>query len=439
MDVSLKGAQDLAKEAYVFFFPMVEHYKLIYSSAAAPSYFNQWTHITKLSDHTDRTGVLLNNDTLYSMLWLDLRTEPMVISLPPIARDRFYSMQICDLFHNNVTFLGSKIDGNNGGHFLITGPTWQGTVPSTIKRCVVGESEFLGVCGRTELKGADDLEQVRLIQEKYTLTSLAEFNGGTALPQKALPNFPPFQDDQMERGGFFSYVNFCMGFTKIHPSEDQLYARYTRIGIFPGAPFPLLGMDTTIYEAIEQGIWAGSRALNDEIARPKGKRKDGWEYSLVYGPREFWDSRYLARAAIARQALYGNDAEQAVYISAKDDAQWDKLDGRKHARYELKLAAEQIPKVNAFWSITMYDEFGYLIENSLGRYSIGDRTEGLQFDSDGSLTIYIQYDNPSVEKVSNWLPCPDAYFMLFMRVYWPKDEILYGDYFPPGIQKKVPV
>ena len=435
MDVSLKGAQDLAKEAYVFFFPMVEHYKLIYSAAVLASNFNQWTHNTDLADHTNRSGVLLNNDTIYSMLWLDLRTEPMVISLPPIGQDRFYSIQICDLFHNNVTFLGSKLDGNDGGHFLITGPTWQGTVPSTIRRCVVGESEFLGVCARTELKGADDLQKVRIIQERYTLTPLAEFNGGTALPQKALPDFPPFQDDQMERGGFFSYVNFCMRFTKIHPSEDQLYARYTRIGIFPGAPFPLLGMDTNIYEAIEQGIWAGSRALNTEIERPKGKRQDGWEYSLVYGPREFWDSRYLARAAIARQALYGNDAEQAVYISAKDDAQWQKLDGRLSSRYELTFTAEQIPKVNAFWSVTMYDEDGYLTENSLGRYSIGDRTDGLKYGTDGSLTIYIQHDNPGGEQMFNWLPCPDAIFMLFMRIYWPKDEILYGDYFPSGIQK----
>jgi len=222
----------------------------------------------------------------------------------------------------------------------------------------------------------------------------------------------------------------------IDPSEQELIAHFGRIGIGPNYPFDASALDPARRDAINAGVSSALEEIRNK-ASSFGEQKNGWNVQgRIFGTREQLAGQYLTSAAAAYHGLYGNVLEEAYYTSAYSDVDGNPLDGSTH-RYVLKFTAEQIPAVDAFWSVTMYDADGFLVENPIRRYSIGDQTEGLQYGADGSLEIYLQHESPGQDKKSNWLPAPNAPFNVDMRMYLPKPYEI-GDplYAPPGIQRQ---
>lgn len=429
----------LAEQAYVFAYPMLENYKTMTINAIdtqSQSYrapFNQLYHFTELGGPQKTDVVRTNNDTLNSIAWLDLRAEPMVISVPEMP-DRYYTFQLVDMYTFNFAYIGTRATGTGAGNYMVASPAWQGDIPAGINGVFQSEGNFVYSLTRTEVDGEEDLQNAQAIQQQYKVQPLSAFLGQPAPPAAPALHFPPFDQAEAQSAGFIEYFNFLLGQVTIDPSEKDLIDSFGRLGVGPNRPFDAEALDPAMRAAIDAGVAIALKTIELEGAR-LGEHQNGWVLpGQIFGTREEMDGRYLTRAAAAYWGLYGNSLEEAYYPTTKIDPAGNPLDASKN-RYVLVFSQEQIPQVNAFWSLTMYDADQMMVANPMNRYSIGDRTEGLQYGADGSLEIYLQSDSPGKDKESNWLPAPDGLFSLTLRMYLPQDSALNPLYAPPGIQK----
>jgi hypothetical protein len=142
---------------------------------------------------------------------------------------------------------------------------------------------------------------------------------------------------------------------------------------------------------------------------------------------------YLTRTAVARSNILVNAPIQAKYFYQDLDANAGRLNGAN--RYTMAFAKDGTPPVNGFWSLTLYNEHHFFAPNDLNRYSLGTKNKTLNYQADGSLTLYVQADPPTAAQGSNWLPAPKGDFSLFMRAYWPKAQVLDGSWMPPPVER----
>ena len=437
--------------------------------------FNQFHHNTKLVDASFSGVVTPNNDTLYSTAWLDLRAEPYVLSLPEIPDKRYYSMQFVDYYTYNFSILGSRNTGYCPGNYLVAAPKWEGEVPPGVVAIPKPQSEYVFLLGRTEVFGEDDIPNVEKIQSGYILTPLSNFVSKPAPEPIPEPRFPVVVPKDFLTPAFFGYINFIMQYVEIDPSEVDLFKLFALIGVIPGQPFDEKTMDPATLEAIQTGITQGNDLLNSILSSGKsqggffqklstarglmrqmenvtpvwsqrtgflrevsGYKHNGWVVPVdppLFGPKEVMQGKYLLRAMAARVGLYGLDPAEAFYPRAQVDSNSDPLDSSTNS-YVLKFAQNQIPDVKGFWSLTMYRlPENLFVPNPINRYSLGDRSKSLKYGSDGSLTIYLQKENPGTEKESNWLPGPDGLFAVVLRLYWPSEKAVKDPYIPPTIAR----
>jgi hypothetical protein len=446
---STADPQEVAEQAYIFAYPMIENYKTMYLQAVAPPPpdalpFNTYHHNTTLVDSTFTDVVRPNNDTLYSIAWLDLRAEPMVIHVPAIT-DRYYSFQLVDMYTFNFDYIGTRATGTDAGDYLIAGPFWDGPTPDGIDESHVFRSEGVYVYSltRTGVDGQTDIPNVEAIQQQYGLQPLSAFLGEP--PPSPVPDdtFPAYDPNSAVSADFIGYFNWLLGRVTIDPYDQPMIDGFRSIGIGPNLPFDSATLDPATLAAINFGVTSALQQIEEE-GKNLGALQNGWNLiGRVFGDREQMQGQYLTRAAAAYVGLYGNDLEEAYYPSTFLDLSGDpingQLDASKH-NYVLRFPADQIPNVqeqnHGFWSITMYNTDQLLVTNDLGRYSIGNRTDGLQYDSgDGSLELYLQFADPEPDKKSNWLPAPNGPFSLTLRMYLPASSAI-GDplWAPPGIQ-----
>ncbi len=464
-------AQAIAEEAYIFAYPMLRNYHTMYVQAIDTGndsqgnpkgpLFNIIANASRLTDSNSKDVVRPNNDTFYSSAWLDLRKEPVVITVPEIA-DRYYSFQLVDLYTYNFNYIGTRTTGTGAGSYLIVGPAWDGEIPAGIKKENVYRTEgnFAYSLTRTAYKNTDSVSNnvditVQSIQQQYKVQPLSKFLGQTA-PEDIPIVFPHYDEATAETAGFIEYFNFLLGQLIVGGYEPDLYeqqliARFGKIGIGPNRPFDASSIDSSTLQAINAGVKSAIDKIKDKTTK-LGQRKDGWVLSgRIFGSRETMeqtypdrDELYLVRAAGAYIGLYGVDLEEAYYPTTNNVSDADgggTLDASKH-NYILKFAPGNLPPLKdlGFWSVTMYNSSQFLVENTINRYSIGDRTEGLVYGADHSLTLYIQKErtgSPGTEEYENWLPAPnpadpkaDSTFSLTMRIYLPADI----EYAPPGIR-----
>lgn len=430
----------IAKEAYIYGFPMVDSYRIQYAyfvNTQNPEYkasWNQIRNIARVFTPEDKAVQTPNSDTPYSMLGLDLRAEPMVLTVPEIEPERYFSIQLVDLYTFNFEYIGSRATGNGGGVFVIAGPGWQGETPSGVSKVIRTETEFVQAIYRTQLFNPADLDQVKEIQAQYQLQPLSEFLGQSA-PASAPPVafVPPLTPDAQKTSlEFFGILNFLLQFCPPVPSEVDLRSRFAQIGLEAGQEFSADALAPEVKEAMAQGVadaWAEFAALKKQVDAGQVTSGD------LFGTRDYLQNNYLYRMAAAVLGIFGNSKQEAMYPFYTVDAEGQPLSGAN--RYTLHFAADQLPPVNAFWSLTMYElPASLLVANPLNRYLLNSpMLPQFQRDADGGLTFYIQTESPGADLESNWLPAPAGPFFCAMRLYWPKAEALDGTWTAPAMQR----
>jgi hypothetical protein len=439
--VSPAEARAIAKEAYIYGFPVVDSYRILYAYFVDPNNpefkapWNQIRNMPRVFTPDDKAAQTPNSDTPYSGLGLDLRAEPVVITVPVIEKSRFFSVQLIDLYTFNFDYIGSRTTGNDGGSFLVAGPSWKGAPPAGIKKVYRSETEFVFAFFRTQLFNPSDLDNVKKVQAGYKAQPLSQFLGKPAPPAAPTIDFikpipPAEQRTSLE---FYDILNFVLQFCPANPSETALMARFAKLNIGAGQTFDAGRLSPEMKKAVQDGM-ADAWVEYEDFKR---NRFDTGEVTSgdVFGTREYLKNNYLYRMAAAVLGIWGNSKQEAMYPAYAVDSKGQKLDGAN--RYTRRFAPGQLPPVNAFWSLTMYElPSSLLVANPLNRYLINSpMLPDLKRDADGGLTLYIQHDSPGKDKESNWLPAPSGPFLMFMCLYWPKESAINGTWKQPPLQR----
>ena len=431
-EVSPAEARTIAKDAYIFAYPLALQYRTMYVQAidsTSKEYvggFGKYRHYG-MSTPDNKDIVTPNNDTPYSWAHVDLRAEPWVLTLPK-TDGRYFTTEWMDLWHFIVDNPGSVIDGSEGGNFLLVPPTWKGETPKGIKRIVRGESEFMGTLTRTQLKGTDDLPTMQETQQGYQLQPLSAFLGETAPAAAPEIQWPAWIDKVDKTADIFRYVNFMLPYTQPNPMDQPTLERIARIGIAPGKPWNLAEMTPEMRQAIEDGVNDGLQVIRETIPKVHDAAK-------LYLSRENMRTDYLNRTMGVVIGQWGNDTQQAVYQGWPLDSEGVAPDTGKN-RYTITFPPGQLPEYEFFWSITMYGlPDRLLVANPLKRYSIGSNSPDLKTAADGSLVIYLQKDSPGADKEGNWLPAPDSPFSAVLRIYGPGEAEQTGQWKAPALKR----
>jgi hypothetical protein len=436
----------IAEAGYIFGLPIVMNYTVMYeyavdrSSAQFKAPFNEIKNEARVFTYQDTAIITPNSDTPYSFAWLDLRAEPIVLSVPAVERSRYYVVQLIDGSTYNYGYIGSRATGAEAGDYMVVGPEWQGETPSGIKRVFRSGTQFSLAGFRTQLLSADDMPNVIAVQAGYKMQPLSAYL--RQQPASAAPtvDFPPI-DKALARSNFFEFLDFVLQFAPPTANEAAFRADLARIGVGPNKTLAFKDLPSELKQEIVAGMQAGQAKVAEAVATA-GANINGWRVSALLGDAAFFNGDWLRRAAGAQAGIYGNSEVEATYPITRTDADGQPLDGSRN-NYTLTFGAGETPPVNAFWSVTMYDgKTQLLIQNPIDRYLINSpMAPSMAKGADGSLTLYIQNKSPCQDKEANWLPAPNGPIYLVMRLYWPKDTppsilpVGQGTWRPPGIRR----
>lgn len=396
---------------------------------------NAFSHLRQFPDASFRDVVRPNFDTLYSIAWLDLTKEPMILSVPD-TQGRYYLMPLLDMWTDVFAVPGKRTTGTGPGHFAVVPPNWKGTLPKGVSK-ISAPTKFVWIVGRTQTNGASDYPNVHKIQDQYQITPLSQW-GKTVQPPKVvfdpgvdMGTDPMTQVQNMNAEKFFNYVLPLLKKNPPHITDWSLIARMKRIGLVPGQSQVWKKLSSQVRNGLEGVPEEGLKQMREKTPT-LARAYNGWQMNTdtmgVYG------NFYLKRAIVAQVGLGANQPQDAIYPLNFSDADGNPVVGEQS--YVIHFSKEQLPPVDAFWSITMYDAEGFPVANPLNRFAIGDR-DALTFNSDGSLDIYIQHGSPGRQLESNWLPGPATGKLgLTMRLYAPRSEVLDGRWLPPALQKR---
>ena len=441
---SIAETKAIAEEGFIYGLPLVMNYAVMNEFAVdtkssqfkAP--FNQLHSMHNVATYKDTAVVTPNSDTPYSILWLDLRAEPMVISVPAVAKTRYYSVQLVDGNTYNFGYIGSRATGTEPGNYLVVGPGWKGETPAGIKKVFSSTTPFAFTIFRTQLFNPADMPNVEKVQAGYKAQPLSAFLKQPAPPAAPKIDFVPATTEGIKKN-FYEYLDAALQFVPPTAEDKEIRAKLASIGIGPGKTFEFKDLSLEHKAAVLLAMKEGDDKVDKFLASGM-KNVNGWSIGSFFGDRAFYKGDWLMRAGAAKAGIYGNDAVEATYPFTRTTATGDALDASKH-NYTITFPAGQLPPVNSFWSVTMYDgKTQFLIKNPIDRYLINSpMLRGMKKNADGSLTLYIQKDSPGKAREANWLPAPNDTIYLVMRLYWPKTEppsILppgEGTWKPPGI------
>jgi hypothetical protein len=441
--VSPQEAHEIAAEAYAYFYPLVtmDVTRRVATNTPAgklPGFgpANAFSQMRTFPPADFKAVVRPNFDTLYSSAWLDLTKGPVLLSVPD-TQDRYYLLPMLDMWTDVFAVPGKRTSGTKAGLFAVTREGWKGELPKGAQR-IDAPTNYVWIIGRTQTNGPADYEAVHRVQDGYKLTPLAEWGkepiAPTAVvdPAVDIKTPPKAQVDTMKPEAYFRYASELLKTNPPHVTDWSVVERIKRIGIEAGKPFDMASLDPVARAAVEQGAADAAKLIAEKISGLGDRVLNGWSINTdtmgVYG------NFYLKRASIARRGLGANPPEDAVYPLLVADADGAPLTG-EHG-YRIHFSREQLPPVNAFWSLTLYDAEGYPVANSINRHAIGDR-DPLKYNADGSLDIFIRHDDPGAEHQSNWLPSPSAGpINITMRLYGPRAEILDGSWAPPPVTRQ---
>ena len=431
-------ASKIAEDAYIFGYPLVLMDVTRVTSTAveagrdqgANGPIRQCAGVSRRDVH--RHSGNPNADTLYSLAWLDVEREPIVLGMPEMGKR--YLMQMVDGWTNVFAAPGTRSTGGGKGNFAIVAPGWTGMLPKEVKE-LRSPTNMVWIIGRTQTNGKSDYPAVRAIQDQYKLIPLSAWGtaytppGNVSVAKGVDPKTPSaVLVAKMDAATFFARLNTLMKDNPPAAADADAMMRFAAIGVVPGRPFDPAKLGPAVAKGAERGASAGREKIDTEAKKPMGKGINGW--SVMIDRMGRFGTDYLFRAVIARIGLGSNLPEDAVYPITRVDAEGKALTGAH--RYVIRFAKGQLPPVGAFWSVTLYNSKQAFVDNPINRYAIGDRDQ-LKFEDDGSLTLYVQHESPGKDKESNWLPASKDEFNLVMRLYWPNKEILDGTWKPPPV------
>jgi hypothetical protein len=434
--------EDIATLAYIWGFPLVTMERQ-FNFATSPNIppgigrgpANSISCATELVDANFTDVVTPNSDTLYCQTQFDLKNEPVVVVVPPIS-DRYYSFQFLDAYTNDYAYLGERASGGNGGTYLMAGPDWNGQLPEGMIK-IWTPTNLAWLITRTLVKSPADVPNVVAIQDKIVVKPLSEFQGNEtsstepaatqANASKEVPIGP--QPTLIAPTGIkiFDEISAAMVGNPLNPPDPVLVTKLASIGIGPGK-LPSTETNDTIKAALQTGITEGQKMIDARVANI-GTVINGWLANAQFGN---FGTDYLFRAATAQFGLGANIGQEAFYPATFTDSQGKPLSG--NSTYLIHFEPGQTPPVDGFWSVSMYNDKNLFVDNPINRYSIGQYTEGIKNNTDGSLDIYIQNASPGADKESNWLPAPEGSFNMVMRLYLPQPQALNGTWQLPLVQ-----
>jgi len=414
----------IAEEAYIWGVPLVLQEKYLQLAWSGGHPLNRFTLATQLSTPDDKVAGP-NVDTLYGFAWLNLQQEPLVLSVPD-THDRYYSIQLIDMYSNSFAYVGRRTTGTKAGRYLIAGPHWKGSPPNGLVKIDAPNSRLL-VLTRTLVRGQADLPAAQAVQIQYTLTPLSKLSGPSIPPLTAVSAISAFPTLDLAGGGAKYFDDLSAGLALNPPAARENFpaTRFAQAGIGPGR-HPSGDGDPKLNATLAQVAAAADARVKKANFTAE---VNGWRVNYQIAP--FITDR-LVRASVNRIGPGAHIAQEALYFHTRTDQTNQPLSGA--ANYHLRFPAGQLPPVDAFWSLILYGSDFFLVRNPINRYSISDRTEGLARNADGSLDIYIQRQAPAKGR-SNWLPAPDGGFQLILRTYQPRPEVLNRTWRPPSLER----
>jgi DNA sulfur modification protein DndE len=427
-------------DAYVYGYPLVtmEVTRRVMTNVKAPedtrAPMGQFAHQKEYPSPSFKDITAPNADTLYSTAWVDVSKEPYILHLPDEA-GRYYLMPLLDGWTNVFASPGTRTTGTKAGDYAITGPSFKGALPKDVKE-LRSPTNLVWVLGRTYCDGSPaDFDAVHTLQTKYSLTPLSSFGkpytppAGKVDPNVDMSTPPREQVNRMTAQEFFALMATAM--KKNPPARDDqpMVAKLAKIGVVPGKDFDANSLSAAAIKGLERAPKAAQETIS--ASEPKiGTLVNGW---LIPNRTGQYGTDYLTRAVVAMVGLGANLPEDAVYPLAKVDGDGKPLSGAN--RYVIHFDKKDLPPVKGFWSLTMYDDHMFFVDNPLHKYTVSPRNQ-LKLNDDGSLDLYVQHDSPGEEKEANWLPAPSDPFILALRLYWPDASVVSGQWKPPPIKRQ---
>jgi hypothetical protein len=431
----------IAQEAYIYLYPLVvmdltrrQLTNIEANRMPGRSPMNTFAHMRAFPAADFRGVVRPNFDTLYSTAWLDVSRDAIVISAPD-TNGRYYLLPMLDMWTDVFAVPGKRTTGTGPGHWAIVGPGWTRQLPGDLER-ITSPTPYVWMIGRTQTNGPKDYAAVKEVQDGFVITPLSQWGrerhqaNGVIDPAVDMTTPPSEQICKMPPLQFFTYAAELLKTNSPHLTDQPIVARMKRLGFAVGRSLNGEISDPLVRRALEKGATEGLNAMRAGV-EAMGRLVNGWQIRTtsmgVYG------TNYLQRAIIAMGGLGANLPEDAVYPTLVGDSEGNPVDGAN--RYLLHFDQKDLPPVDAFWSITMYDKDGYQAANAINRFAIGDRDD-LKYNHDGSLDLYIQSESPGTDKERNWLPAPPKGSLgITMRLYSPRSEVIDGRWTPPEVRR----
>jgi hypothetical protein len=421
----------LAAEVYVFAFPLVltDVTRAVETAGLPPDTFR---HTRTLPDAKTVTANP-NADFLYSQAWIDLSKGPVLLSVPD-TKGRYYLVALLDAWTNVAGSLGKRTTGTEKGEFAIVGPTWKGTLPGGVSE-VRSPTEMTWLFARTQTSGGADVDAAAKLQNEFKLRPLRAAAKGAkvaAAPAVDEKTSPRDQVAAMDAATFYSRFAMLLAHNPVAADDAPMKEKIAKLGIVAGKPFAL-PQDALAARSIEEGAKSALEAIATSAKNGSGGEiRNGWTFDAALGR---WGTDYGKRAVSAYNGIGLNAPEDAIFMTTDVDSEGHRLDGAN--RYVLRFDAKTLPPADGFWSLSIYDEKGHFVPNSINRYNLGS-TSHLATGADGSTNIYVQNAAPGADKSANWLPAPTGRFSVILRIYWPKQEVVERRWVPPGLRKEKP-
>lgn len=424
--------------AYIYGYPLVlmEQTRIDMSGESESiQASNHFTHVQILPDHEFRNVIRPNNDTFYSVAWIDLSQSPLILSVPD-TKGRYYVMPFMDAWTNVFASVGKRVTGTKPGNYVLIGPEWNGAIPSDLKQ-ITAPTDMVWLIGRIQSNGSDDIPLATALQEQFSLTPLDKWSGEFILDnanshtiraevQGNASNNPSATVDSLSAKDFFEQLSRLLVRQAPSKLDSAALQNLNTIGIIPGQTFDFKSLNNFKQFLFDKAVTI-TRSKTKEAINERSNTENGWV--VFRDTLGNFGANYNVRAAAAMVGLGVLPPQEAAYPNTYIDSSGQDLNGVNN--YRIHFETGETPPVNAFWSLSLYNDEGFFTDNLIKRYSIGDRND-LNYNQDGSLDIFIQNSAP-VGKKSNWLPAPKESFNLTMRLYMPKESFLNGKWALPEV------